>query len=365
MKRSTRKNGGSGRGRGRGRGKGTQRSQVPRSQVPVSSNAVAEAVLAAAEAPAAARVPVANKPKKEFVFKASAQEWKPSATPVVAASAASAVAAVPPVAASPYNKMLSNMFSALTLSLTPKQQALIKLNNLKTTADRLNIYKATQRNYIFNPYLDVIGLDCEMIETKTDPMALASVSIIRYNGASDVFYIYYPHEDVKKYKFEFSGITKEKLESEGLPFEVVQNYIKSELFGKRIVGHGLDNDFKALKINVSDSNIWDTTRILHFMSYKRREIGKNNNGKTIYENILNARGNKIPLPRRLQHLAKEMLHRNIQLKVNAAGAPKGHNAVEDALASLDLYKWAEANKPDTVPALNNTKLEIITDAVEY
>lgn len=354
MKQSTRKNGGSGRGRGRGRGKGTQRSQVH-----VSSNAAVKAVPSVAAAAESAREPVNNTPKKDFKFSAKATEWKPAVAPVAAPVAAA------PVAASSYNKLLSNMFSALSLSLTPKQQALIRLNNLKEIADRLNIYKKSQHIYHFNPYLDVIGLDCEMIETKTDPMALASVSIIRYNGASDVFYVYYPDEDVKKYKFEYSGITKEKLESEGLPFEIVQNYIKSELFGKRIVGHGLDNDFRALKIKVDDSNIWDTTRILDFMSYKKREIGKNKNGKAIYENILNARGNKIPMPRKLQNLAKEKLGRYIQLKTNAAGAPKGHNAVEDALASLDLYKWAEVNKPDTIPKLNTTKLEIITDAVYY
>jgi DNA polymerase III epsilon subunit-like protein len=274
---------------------------------------------------------------------ASAPKWEPS---------------VIPNAASPMNKMLANAMEKLLLSLTPKQQELQKINNADYGASVLmNIKKFRKGSYLFNPMFDVIGLDCEMISTHDDPMALASVSIIRYNGISSVYYVHYPKSAIKSYKFEFSGITEKDIEEKGLPFELVQNYIKKELYGKRIVGHGLDNDFNALKIKVPDTNIWDTTRIPHFMSNKRKEVGKNKNNNPIFENVLNRDGNKIPMPRRLQHLAKQYLLRNIQQKTNAAGAPKGHNAIEDAVASLDLYKWAEEKKADIVPNLNETQLE--------
>lgn len=330
MKINTRKRGGSGRGRGRGHGRGsrsTHRLETHREE--------------AAPAPAPAHTATAASPAKKFTFSASAPKWEPSNAPK---------------AASHMNKILANKMEQLLLTLTPKQQEIQKITGATYGASLvMDIKKANKIGYPFNPLFDVIGLDCEMISTHDDPMALASVSIIKYNGISSVYYVHYPKSAIKSYKFEFSGITEKDIEEKGLPFEIVQNYIKKELYGKRIVGHGLDNDFKALKIKVPDSNIWDTTRIRHFMSNKRKEVGKNKNNNPIFENILNRDGNKIPMPRRLQHLAKEFLGRNIQQKTNAAGAPKGHNAIEDAVASLDLYKWAEKNKADIVPNLNETQ----------
>jgi DNA polymerase III epsilon subunit-like protein len=331
MKINTRKRGGSGRGRGRGHGRGsrsTHRLEARREEAPAP----------AAPAPASAPAPA---PVRVSTLSASAPKSEPS---------------VIPNAASPMNKMLANAMEKLLLSLTPKQQELYKITFADNNAEFLmNIKKNNRATYLFNQMSDVIGLDCEMISTHDDPMALASVSIIKYDGTSSVYYVHYPKSAIKSYKFEFSGITEKDIEEKGLPFELVQNYIKKELYGKRIVGHGLDNDFKALKISVPDSNIWDTTRIRHFMSNKRKEVGKNKNNNPIFENILNRDGNKIPMPRRLQHLAKEFLGINIQKKTNASGKPKGHNAIEDAAASLELYKWAEKHKAEIVPNLNETQ----------
>ncbi len=338
MKINTRKRGGSGRGRGRGHGRGsrsTHRLEAHREEA-----APAPAPAPARTAPA--RTATAASPAKKITLSASAPKWEPSNAPK---------------AASHMNKVLANKMEHLLLTLTPKQQEIQKIIAANYGASLvMDIKKANRAGYIFNPQFDVIGLDCEMISTHDDPMALASVSIIRYDGTSSVYYVHYPKSAIKSYKFEYSGITEKDIEEKGLPFDIVQNYIKKELFGKRIVGHGLDNDFNALKIKVPDSNIWDTTRILHFMSNKKREIGKNKNNNPIFENILDRDGNKIPMPRKLQHLAKQFLGRNIQQKTNAAGAPKGHNAIEDAVASLDLYKWAEKNKAEIVPELNKTQL---------
>jgi DNA polymerase III epsilon subunit-like protein len=329
MKINTRKRGGSGRGRGRGHGRGsrsTHRLEARREEAPAPASAPAPA-------------PPAASPVRVSTLSASAPKWEPS---------------VIPKAVSPMNKMLANEMEKLTLTL--KQQELQKITGAIYGASVLMTVKMiSKEGYVFNSMMDVIGLDCEMISTHDDPMALASVSIIKYDGTSSVYYVHYPKSAIKSYKFEFSGITEKDIEEKGLPFELVQNYIKKELYGKRIVGHGLDNDFNALKIKVPDSNIWDTTRIPHFMSNKRKEVGKNKNNNPIFENILNRNGNKIPMPRRLQHLAKEFLRRNIQQKTTAAGAPKGHNAIEDAVASLDLYKWAEKHKAEIVPNLNKTQ----------
>jgi DNA polymerase III epsilon subunit-like protein len=264
---------------------------------------------------------------------------------------------------------------------TPKEIAFNRLNELYTQAAALNITKLISGQYYkFNKETDVIGLDCEMIATPDSPMTLASVSITRYNGTSDTFYVYYPDSEEVNYKVKYSGITKEILESKGLPFEAVHNYIKLELFGKRIVGHGLENDFNALKVNVPNSNIWDTTHIPYFMSTKK-EIARNNDGNLIlnkngkktyveelnksgnplkneygnpiYRDQLNRDGNLIYMPRKLKNLAKLKLGSNIQ------ESAAGHSAEEDALASLKLYKWAEEKKPDTIPDLNNTQLVAI------
>ena len=48
------------------------------------------------------------------------------------------------------------------------------------------------------------------------------------------------------------------------------------------------------------------------------------NGKTVYENILNTRGNKIPLPRKLQNLAKEKLGIGNDKPVQGTGSGNGN-----------------------------------------
>ncbi|KAL0967937.1 hypothetical protein UPYG_G00260100 [Umbra pygmaea] len=161
----------------------------------------------------------------------------------------------------------------------------------------------------------VVAMDCEMVGTGPGGRTseLARCSLVDYHG--NVLYDKYirPCQPVVDYRTRWSGIQKHHLQN-AVPFLEARTEILQILEGKLLVGHALHNDFQALDFTHPGHMIRDTcgTRLLRQLAgfpTKHRQS--------------------------LKILANSLLNRKIQV------GRKGHNSVEDALASLDLYKLVE------------------------
>ncbi|NXL55070.1 I20L2 protein, partial [Podilymbus podiceps] len=162
----------------------------------------------------------------------------------------------------------------------------------------------------------VVAIDCEMVGTGPGGRTsdLARCSIVGYQG--DVVYDQYirPVAPVVDYRTRWSGIRRQHMVN-AVPFGKAQREILRILAGKVVVGHAIYNDFKALKYFHPQSLTRDTSKIP----------------------LLNRKGG---FPENaaisLKRLAKELLHQDIQV------GKSGHSSVEDARATMELYKVVEA-----------------------
>uniref|UniRef100_W5MN59 Interferon stimulated exonuclease 20 like 2 n=1 Tax=Lepisosteus oculatus TaxID=7918 RepID=W5MN59_LEPOC len=160
-----------------------------------------------------------------------------------------------------------------------------------------------------------VAVDCEMVGT--GPMGkrseLARCSIVGHDG--DVIYDQYilPVNRVTDYRSRWSGIRPHHLR-QATPFQVAKKQIMKLLQGKVVVGHAIHNDFKALEYFHPPALTRDTSRIP----------------------LLNARaGLPAAATPSLKNLTRAILSRDIQV------GRKGHSSVEDARATMELYKTVE------------------------
>ncbi|XP_043934282.1 apoptosis-enhancing nuclease-like isoform X2 [Protopterus annectens] len=160
-----------------------------------------------------------------------------------------------------------------------------------------------------------VALDCEMVGTGPGGKVneLARCSIVNHSG--DVVYDKYvkPTLPITDYRTRWSGIRKEHMEK-AVPFKVAQKEILKILKGKVLVGHALHNDFMALHYIHPTDDIRDTSK-MPLLNKKA--------GLCVTEKVS------------LKRLTKLLLHRDIQV------GREGHSSVEDAQASMDLYKLVE------------------------
>lgn len=234
-------------------------------------------------------------------------------------------------------KNLTNSMAALSMgsvpNAAPKRMALSK-NAKEFVPPSLNAapvkrlaLRATAKEYVpvsaspsvpntrnpinYSPLLPpVVAIDCEMVKVR-DPTksGLAEVAVVDWNG--DVVYHKYviPPSEVTNYLTRITGITKEKLEKEGVPFDEVQKDLEAILANKIIVGHALDNDIRAIEIPIPAERKWNSHDIPELM--RTTPIKKES--------------------RRLKILTLGLLGYPIQ-----DGA---HSAVIDAQASMGIYRW--------------------------
>ncbi|XP_008047981.1 interferon-stimulated 20 kDa exonuclease-like 2 [Carlito syrichta] len=161
----------------------------------------------------------------------------------------------------------------------------------------------------------MVAIDCEMVGTgpKGHVSSLARCSIVNYNG--DVLYDEYilPPCRIVDYRTRWSGIRKQHM-VKATPFKIARGQILKILTGKIVVGHAIHNDFKALQYFHPKSLTRDTSHIP----------------------ILNR---KADCPENatvsLKRLTKKLLNRDIQV------GKSGHSSVEDAQATMELYKVVE------------------------
>lgn len=153
----------------------------------------------------------------------------------------------------------------------------------------------------------VFALDCEMSFTIAG-LEATKVSVVSLEGKLVYESFIKPKNRIIDYNTRFSGITADDLESESAKSLLeVQNDLRKFISASTIlIGHGLENDLKALKI--IHSKIVDTTfSFPHFYGF--------------------------PLRRSLKSLAAIYLKRNIQ------SSSTGHDSCEDAVACIDLMKY--------------------------
>uniref|UniRef100_A0AAY4AZH2 Exonuclease domain-containing protein n=1 Tax=Denticeps clupeoides TaxID=299321 RepID=A0AAY4AZH2_9TELE len=160
----------------------------------------------------------------------------------------------------------------------------------------------------------VVAIDCEMVGTgpKGHRSELARCSILNYHG--DVVYDKYilPVHPVMDYRTRWSGIRKRDLKR-ATPFLEARGEILDVLRGKVVIGHALCNDFLALGFVPPGGLIRDTSSRLF------KEMCGFHNRRLVS----------------LKSLSLNLLNRRIQ------DGKGGHCSVEDAQATLDLYKLVE------------------------
>jgi len=111
-----------------------------------------------------------------------------------------------------------------------------------------------------------VGLDCEMVGIgPRSTSVLAEVVLVDWNG-NKIYHSYVsPPAPVTNYRTQYSGIVEGNLETKGRPFSLVQREVAKLIEGKVVVGHGLMNDFKALRLDHPFEMIRDTTFHPFFM----------------------------------------------------------------------------------------------------
>ncbi|XP_075463797.1 interferon-stimulated 20 kDa exonuclease-like 2 [Ascaphus truei] len=178
------------------------------------------------------------------------------------------------------------------------------------------------------PPYKMVAIDCEMVGTgpggcKSD---LARCSIVNHQG--DVVYDKYilPSSPVTDYRSRWSGIRRSHLVN-ATPFKLAQKEILKILSGKIVVGHAIHNDFKALNYFHPKEMTRDTALI----PLLKHRAGFLETGAVS-----------------LKRLTKQLLHKDIQT------GRSGHSSVEDAKATMELYRVIEAEwerQLVSVPAL--------------
>lgn len=158
-----------------------------------------------------------------------------------------------------------------------------------------------------------VAIDCEMVGTGPGGRIseLARCSIVDYRG--DVVYDKYikPELPVTDYRTRWSGITRHHMKK-AIPFKTAQKEILNILKDKRVIGHALNNDFKALRYYHPKEQTRDTSKI-HLLSHM---AGLSHTPS-------------------LKSLAWCLLQKPIQV------SKKGHSSVEDAQTCMELYKLVE------------------------
>jgi RNA exonuclease 4 len=168
----------------------------------------------------------------------------------------------------------------------------------------------------------VVALDCEMVGVGPGGRisVLARVSVVDYYGRKIFDSFVRVEERVTDYRTHVSGVTEHDLKGpKAMDFGMVRKNVKQLLKNKIIVGHGLENDLRALKIE--QDHLWYNIR----------------DSATQYQPYLRVDQYGQLKPRRLRDLAWYFLGIVIQQE----GKP--HDSLEDARAAMALYRHAQPN----------------------
>lgn len=161
----------------------------------------------------------------------------------------------------------------------------------------------------------ILAIDCEMVGTgpKGSISQLARCSLVSYSG--DVVYDKYikPAAPVTDYRSRWSGIRPRDL-ANATPYAEARKEILNLLGGKLVIGHAIHNDFRVLSYSHPAALTRDTSRFPPL----NRKAGLDE--KQVAS---------------LKRLTKAIFNREIQT------GKRGHSSVEDARATMALYKVVE------------------------
>ncbi|XP_026172389.1 interferon-stimulated 20 kDa exonuclease-like 2 [Mastacembelus armatus] len=160
-----------------------------------------------------------------------------------------------------------------------------------------------------------LAIDCEMVGVgpKGRVSQLARCSIVSYEGDIVFDKFINPSMPVTDYRTRWSGIRRSDL-VKATPFSEARKEILKLLMGKVVIGHAIYNDFKALGYSHPAALTRDTSRIP--LLNLKAGFSKNECAS-------------------LKRLTKAIFNRDIQT------GKRGHSSVEDARATMELYKVVE------------------------
>ncbi|XP_035669521.1 interferon-stimulated 20 kDa exonuclease-like 2 [Branchiostoma floridae] len=191
----------------------------------------------------------------------------------------------------------------------PKKQ--LKLLHGKIANQAVRHPTALQTNCSNNKH--VLAMDCEMVGCgpRGSIGALARCSIVNHSGR--IVYDKYikPQQPITDYRTPWSGIRPAHM-VQAIPFTQAQEKVRTVLQNKIVVGHAVYNDFKALGFGHPREMTRDTSRYPAL-------------------NLLGGFPARSPVS--LKRLSRSLLGRTIQ--------QRGHSSVEDARATMDLYKLVQ------------------------
>nr|XP_016939396.1 uncharacterized protein LOC108016967 isoform X2 [Drosophila suzukii] len=154
----------------------------------------------------------------------------------------------------------------------------------------------------------VYALDCEMSYTGRG-LDVTKVSLVALNGQLVYEHFVRPECDIIDYNTQYSGITERDLRSGAKSLAEVQRDLLELIAADTIlIGHGLDNDLRALRL-VHNTLIDTSISFPHCSGF--------------------------PYRRALRHLTKVHLKREIQ----CGDGTTGHSSFEDSRACMELMLW--------------------------
>ncbi|XP_017112769.1 uncharacterized protein LOC108136242 isoform X3 [Drosophila elegans] len=152
------------------------------------------------------------------------------------------------------------------------------------------------------------ALDCEMSYTGRG-LDVTKVSLVALNGQLVYEHFVRPECDIIDYNTRYSGITERDLRSGAKSLAEVQRDLLELIAADTIlIGHGLDNDLRALRL-VHNTLIDTSISFPHCSGF--------------------------PYRRALRHLTKVHLKREIQ----SGDGTTGHSSFEDSRACMELMLW--------------------------
>ncbi|XP_023165682.2 putative uncharacterized protein DDB_G0286901 isoform X2 [Drosophila hydei] len=155
----------------------------------------------------------------------------------------------------------------------------------------------------------VYALDCEMSYTGRG-LDVTKVSLVALNGQLVYEHYVRPDADIVDYNTRFSGVTAKDLKANGCKTlaEVQRDLLELIDADTILIGHGLDNDLRALRL-VHHTLIDTSIAFPHTSGF--------------------------PYRRALRHLTKTHLNREIQ----SGDGATGHSSFEDSRACMELMLW--------------------------
>ncbi|XP_005179527.1 midnolin homolog isoform X1 [Musca domestica] len=161
-----------------------------------------------------------------------------------------------------------------------------------------------------NRHPKIYAIDCEMSYTGLG-LEVTKVTVVGYDGSLVYEHFVRPQAEIIDYNTRFSGITEKDLSPDSNNSiktfaQVQQDLLKLFDADTILIGHGLDNDLRVLRL--VHKTIVDTSLIFsHSTGY--------------------------PYRRSLKNLTKSFLKRDIQC------SDSGHSSFEDSRACLELMLW--------------------------